>query len=199
MACRHACILQRPAIAIRVADCIKIHPTTVSPKLVNNHLTAEQKPHEVYSAEAPLAIFAICSSRLLAEDLRERNAVMTPPTSGSEFLTLACHHVPFRFRPIKPWRRSKSATRSSLDAGPSRPRYPMEAAAGTGQSLKSDMVLTAGSWRGTVSSSPDSDSHPHPKKTSRYWNLCPIRLLNSSAHGPLLLPGLLRVHRMWSW
>jgi len=36
--------------------CMKTHPTTVSPKLVNNHLTAEQKPYKVYSAEAPLAI-----------------------------------------------------------------------------------------------------------------------------------------------
>jgi len=36
--------------------CVKTYPTTVSPNLVNNHLTAEQKPYKVYSAEAPLAI-----------------------------------------------------------------------------------------------------------------------------------------------
>lgn len=68
---QHVCL--HPGI-LRPATCllaVRREQATVSPILRNKHLTAEEKPHGVYSAEAPLALLVQIAIRdLLAEDLR---------------------------------------------------------------------------------------------------------------------------------
>jgi hypothetical protein len=137
---------------------------------------------------------ANCNSRFPGQNLRERNAEMTckPSTSASRFLTLACHHVAFRFQPFQTLnalhKRNKLKSRCRSEST----EAPIGRCSGNWPELCKRHGFDGRFLARIVSSSPIADSHPHPKKTSRYWKSSPIRLLNSSAHGPLL-PGRLLI------